>query len=122
MNYENYKGIYNDQQISTKYIDPESGAHFSFGDICKKLKEVKKIRDKNSIIVTPVDNSRNSNIKQSISSSKPNSILIISDYRKKHLSQINYANQKQANKSFAFSNSKIEPLKHITQKEDNITY
>ena len=35
----NYKGIYfgDDNQ---KYTDPETGAHFDFGDMCRRLNRV----------------------------------------------------------------------------------
>lgn len=33
----NYKGIYFGDDPNTKYTDPETGAHFEFKDMCKRL-------------------------------------------------------------------------------------
>lgn len=34
----NYKGIFFNDDPSSKYQDPETGAHFSFKDICTRLR------------------------------------------------------------------------------------
>lgn len=36
----NYKGIYFDDDQGQKYTDPENGAHFEYGDLCKRLKKI----------------------------------------------------------------------------------
>ena len=36
----NYKGIYANAEEEQKYICPRTGAHFQFGDICKRLEKV----------------------------------------------------------------------------------
>ena len=40
----NYKGIYFGDDPNTKYTDPETGAHFEFKDMCKRLTQVVKWR------------------------------------------------------------------------------
>lgn len=40
----NYKGIYFDDDPSTKFQDPETGAHFQFNDMCKRLEKVVSLR------------------------------------------------------------------------------
>jgi len=36
----NYKGIYIDEEPGTKFQDPDTGAHFDYGEMCGKLLEV----------------------------------------------------------------------------------
>ena len=46
---ENFKGIYFNEDPNRKYQDPETGCHFEYYDLCKrlsKLKEQRKILDK----------------------------------------------------------------------------
>jgi hypothetical protein len=33
----NYKGIYFNDDAGQKYTDPETGAHFEFRDMCKRM-------------------------------------------------------------------------------------
>lgn len=37
IDFNNYKGVFFEDNPSNKYTDPETGAHFDFGDICKRL-------------------------------------------------------------------------------------
>lgn len=41
IDFGNYKGIFYDDDPTTKYQDPDTGAHFDFNDICKRLNNVK---------------------------------------------------------------------------------
>jgi len=36
----NYKGIYYNDDAGQKYTDPETGAHFEFRDMCKRLTRI----------------------------------------------------------------------------------
>ena len=36
----NYKGIYYNDDAGQKYTDPETGAHFEFKDICRRLSRI----------------------------------------------------------------------------------
>jgi hypothetical protein len=41
----NYKGIYYNDDAGQKYTDPETGAHFEFRDMCKRLSRVLQKRE-----------------------------------------------------------------------------
>ena len=45
IDYANYKGIFYDDDPTTKYQDPETGAHFDFDDIWGRLMKIKKTRE-----------------------------------------------------------------------------
>lgn len=48
IDYGNFKGIYEGEQ-KEKFIDPKTGAHFEYFDLCKRmsrLREQRKIIDK----------------------------------------------------------------------------
>ena len=47
IDYNNYKGIFYDDDPTTKYQDPETGAHFDFNDICGRLAQIKISREQN---------------------------------------------------------------------------
>lgn len=47
IDYNNYKGIFYDDDPTTKYQDPETGAHFDFDDICGRLTKIKISREHN---------------------------------------------------------------------------
>lgn len=40
IDFQNYKGIYIDEEPGQKYTDPETGAHFEFKDVCRRLQRV----------------------------------------------------------------------------------
>jgi hypothetical protein len=42
IDYTNYKGIFFDNDPTTKYQDPETGAHFDYYDICNRLQKLKR--------------------------------------------------------------------------------
>lgn len=44
IDFGNYKGIFYDDDPTTKYQDPETGAHFDFEDICGRLTKIKSNR------------------------------------------------------------------------------
>jgi hypothetical protein len=41
----NYKGIYFGDDQGQKYTDPETGAHFEYKDMCKRLQKVMQKRE-----------------------------------------------------------------------------
>lgn len=41
----NYKGMFFEQE-HPKYIDPETGCHFEYYDLCKRLNLIRKEREK----------------------------------------------------------------------------
>ena len=41
----NYKGIYYNDDAGQKYTDPETGAHFEFRDMCKRLSRILQKRE-----------------------------------------------------------------------------
>ena len=41
----NYKGIYSNDDAGQKYTDPETGAHFEFRDMCKRLTRIMQKRE-----------------------------------------------------------------------------
>ena len=41
----NYKGIYYNDDAGQKYTDPETGAHFEFRDMCKRLTRILQKRE-----------------------------------------------------------------------------
>lgn len=45
IDFGNYKGIFYEDDPTTKYQDPDTGAHFDFEDICSRLSKVKKIKE-----------------------------------------------------------------------------
>lgn len=44
----NYKGIYYNDDQGQKYTDPETGAHFEFKDMCRRLHRIQQKRDSQS--------------------------------------------------------------------------
>ena len=40
IDFNNYKGIFHDDNPTTKYQCPETGAHFDYRDVCKRLEIV----------------------------------------------------------------------------------
>lgn len=46
INFGNYKGIYANDEPGQKYNCPETGAHFEFNDVCKRLGRVQQWRIK----------------------------------------------------------------------------
>ena len=36
----NYKGIYYNDDAGQKYTDPETGAHFEYKDMCRRLTRI----------------------------------------------------------------------------------
>ena len=41
----NYKGIYYNDDAGQKYTDPETGAHFEYKDMCKRLQRIQQKRE-----------------------------------------------------------------------------
>ena len=41
IDYGNFKGIYEGEQ-KEKFIDPETGAHFEYYDLCKRMSRLKE--------------------------------------------------------------------------------
>jgi len=49
LDFDNFKGIYFDEDPNRKYQDPDTGCHFEYYDLCKrlaKLKDQRKIIDR----------------------------------------------------------------------------
>jgi transcription initiation factor IIE alpha subunit len=49
LDFQNFKGIYFNEDPNRKYQCPETGAHFEYYDLCKRisgLKEKRKVIDK----------------------------------------------------------------------------
>jgi len=44
--FENFKGIYIDEDPNRKYQDPETGCHFEYYDLCKRMAKLKILRKK----------------------------------------------------------------------------
>lgn len=44
IDFANYKGIYAEDDTDQKYTCPETGAHFEFNDICRRLQKVMQYR------------------------------------------------------------------------------
>ena len=114
----NYKGIYFNDQKDTKYIDPINGAHFRFEDMCKMLAYIKEERDseeqKRHALDAANNASRNSNVKQSISSFKSNNAINIECKKKQQNTQINIPLKKSNSKSFALEHAvKLDPSKQV---------
>ena len=116
----NYKGIYFNDQKDNKYIDPNNGAHFKYEDMCKMLAYIKQERDheeqKQHAIDTSINASRNSNVKQSISSFKSNNAISIETKKKQQSTQLNIPLKKSNSKSFALEHAaKLDPSKQVKQ-------
>ena len=41
----NYKGIYYNDDAGQKYTDPETGAHFEYKDMCRRLQRIQQKRE-----------------------------------------------------------------------------
>ena len=41
LDFNNFKGIYFDEDPNRKYQDPETGCHFEYYDLCKRLAKLK---------------------------------------------------------------------------------
>ncbi len=44
LDFDNFKGIYFNDDPNRKYQDPETGCHFEYIDLCKRLISLKKLR------------------------------------------------------------------------------
>jgi hypothetical protein len=44
--FNNFKGIYIDEDPNRKYQDPETGCHFEYQDLCKRMAKLKILRKK----------------------------------------------------------------------------
>ena len=42
--FNNFKGIYFNDDPNRKYQCPETGAHFEYGDLCKRMVKLKSLR------------------------------------------------------------------------------
>lgn len=52
----NYKGIYFDDDSGEKYQCPETGAHFEYIDMYRRLNKIKKSRDKMEKAESSIEN------------------------------------------------------------------
>lgn len=41
----NYKGIYYNDDQGQKYTDPDTGAHFEFRDMCRRITKAMQLRE-----------------------------------------------------------------------------
>lgn len=60
LDFQNFKGIYFNEDPNRKYIDPDTGCHFEYNDLCKRLVKLKEKRDKldkelGIYIATPIE-------------------------------------------------------------------
>ena len=46
LDFDNFKGIYFDEDPNRKYQDPDTGCHFEYYDLCKRLSKLKVLRKK----------------------------------------------------------------------------
>ena len=46
INFDNFKGIYFEDDPNRKFQDPETGCHFEYKDLCKRLSKLKILRKK----------------------------------------------------------------------------
>lgn len=46
IDFTNFKGIYIDEDPNRKFQDPETGCHFEYYDLCKRLAKLKQLRKK----------------------------------------------------------------------------
>ena len=46
LDFQNFKGIYFDEDPNRKYQDPDTGCHFEYYDLCKRLAKLKQLRRK----------------------------------------------------------------------------
>jgi len=46
IDFNNFKGIYIDEDPNRKYQDPETGCHFEYYDLCKRMAKLKTLRKK----------------------------------------------------------------------------
>lgn len=44
IDFANFKGIYIDEDPNRKFQDPETGCHFEYYDLCKRLAKLKQLR------------------------------------------------------------------------------
>jgi len=44
IDYKNFKGIYFNDDPNRKYSCPETGAHFEYYDLCKRMTKLKELR------------------------------------------------------------------------------
>ena len=46
LDFQNFKGIYIDEDPNRKFQDPVTGCHFEYYDLCKRLAKLKQLRKK----------------------------------------------------------------------------
>lgn len=44
LDFDNFKGIYFEEDPNRKYQDPETGCHFEYYDLCKRMAKLKQLR------------------------------------------------------------------------------
>ncbi len=44
IDFSNFKGIYIDEDPNRKYQDPDTGCHFEYYDLCKRMAKLKQLR------------------------------------------------------------------------------
>lgn len=45
IDFQNYKGIFYEDDPTTKYQDPETGAHFDYTDVWSRLRKIQRKRE-----------------------------------------------------------------------------
>jgi hypothetical protein len=46
IDFNDFKGIYFEDDLNKKYQDPVTGCHFEYYDLCKRMVKLKKLRTK----------------------------------------------------------------------------
>lgn len=46
IDFDNYKGVFFEDNPTTKYTDPDTGAHFDFRDVCKRITALIRQRER----------------------------------------------------------------------------
>ena len=46
IDFNDFKGIYFDDDPNNKFLDPETGTHFEYHDLCKRMVKLKALRKK----------------------------------------------------------------------------
>lgn len=76
----NYKGIYFDDDTGQKYTCPETGAHFEYLDMYRRLKKIASIRSKEERL----------DKQSSVNKNDSNQMDISKDSKEEKISQVNH--------------------------------
>jgi hypothetical protein len=60
IDFNNYKGIYINEQPGTKFQDTETGAHFDYDDMCRRLVKIRELTSKRDLLEANVETYTNS--------------------------------------------------------------